>query len=671
MEKVDKLLETARVNIYASHEQGRMALKEAYVLALEEDYLSGQAWALMRMGSYELSEGKRYKAIDYYKKSLLMMKSLKDNQGISRCHYSMGTVYAMLADFDLALTHFIKAKDLSLKYDSEYYSKLINNIAETYLQLNQYTSAIRMANHVIDYKLKHHENRLFTPYATLGNAYLGIGRYRDALQCAEKSLTYLEEKNDAGSRSVANLIVAGAYKGLKYYDEALIVYNRALKLGSGAGDFQNASEINRHIAEIYFVRKEYDYTFRHLQEAMVMSLKHRSKKDEADAYFLYAKVYESLENYKKAFDYYKKGVEIQQVIYSDKIHAKYQNEDLTDLESDMDYSYGELYLDKTLSELRTTYLNLSISEKSQLTDAFVEAIVDTIDMRDTTTSGHSKRIARYCLEMMRQLNENQDAFEHVTFSDSEMKEMYYAALLHDIGKLAIRESILLKHQRLTEDRLEAIYHKKVYIKSYLKMKSNKEELTDNEMTLLMNIEDYMVLIRQSNLKKEMDEQTIKTLTDIHNLMIMNDREESLSLIDAFELEHLIVKKGNLVKDEWEQVKTHAEKTKEVLEIIPWMKGIQNVPYLASSHHEKIDGSGYPLGLKGDEVSIPMRILSIVDIFEALTASDRPYKTPLSIESALDVLIAEAGLGKLDSELIDFFIKKGICYLCKDEIESKS
>lgn len=668
MEKVDHLLEEAKKMIDTSYDKGKELLRQAYVMSVEVGYDHGKSWALMRMGSYELRVGKRYKAIEYYKKSLSMMKALDDLTGVCRCHFAMGTVYAMIADFELALTHFEKAKDLSLKYDKTYYHKLISNIAETYLNLQQYQSAIRMSNHVIDYMKRQNIERLFVPYSTIGNAYLQMGKFRDGLQVAEKALGYLEDHENASYRSTINMIIAGAYKGLKYHDEALIVYNRALKLGISAGDLQNASKINRQIAEIYFIKKEFDYTFRHLQEAMTLSLKHRSKQDESDVYYTYAKVYESLGDYKKAFDYHKKATDLMNAIRNERIIFKYNNIERSDIEIKTIPVSHELVLDKTLGELRTTYLNLSLSEKSELTDAFVEAIVDTIDMRDTTTSGHSKRIARYCLEMMRQINEDKRVYKDISFSDSEMKEMYYAALLHDIGKLAIKESVLLKHQRLTHDRLEAIHHKKVYIKTCLKIRSDQEELSDDELDMLMHIDDYMAFIRQCNAKAAIDDLAIKKLEHIHKLQVNDCYNNEIELLNDYEYNHLIVKKGNLVSDEWEHIKQHAQKTKEVLEIIPWMKGIKNVPYLASSHHEKLDGSGYPLGLQADEITLPMRILSIVDIFEALTASDRPYKPPLSIDAAIDILKSEAQNGKLDGELINYFVENEICYLCKDELE---
>ncbi len=671
VQEVEKLLEEARLRVYNDSEAGLVFLDEAFKLSKIHDYKKGIAWSTMRYGSYDLAGGFRYKAIEKYKNSLKLMLELKDYQGVSRCHYSIGTVYALLSEFDLALAHLMKAKALSKEHDSTYYMKLINNIASLYLELNQYDNAINMSHYIIDYMKKNNYERLYLPHVSLGEIYLKMGKYKEALFSSEKALEYLEDEDEYSYIGKCNLIIAGAYKGLEYYDEALIVYNRALKLLESSGDYQNSSSIHRDIAEIYLKKKEIDYAFRHCQKAMTLSLKHRSEDAESKIYYLYATIYETLENYEKAYEFYKKGSEIEKKLYSERLLKKYKAVKTEDIEIEDLEIEDSLSLDRTLSELKTTYLDLSLSEKSELTDAFVEAIVDTIDMRDTTTSGHSKRIAKYSLEMMRQINVDKENFRDVIFTESEMKEMYYAALLHDIGKLAIKESILLKHQRLTPDRIEALQQKFIYMKSCLKVRLERDGLNDNEVDIFASIDASLEFIKSVNSKQYLDDYTIDKLNEIHKMELIDCDGYNIRLIDKFELEHLSVRRGNLVSTEWVDMKGHAQKTKEFLENIPWLKSIKDVPKIASSHHEKLDGSGYPSGLSGDKLSTQMRILSIVDIFEALTASDRPYKAPMSINQAVLTLKSEAEDGKLDVKLINFFESKGICYLCKEELESKS
>lgn len=148
-------------------------------------------------------------------------------------------------------------------------------------------------------------------------------------------------------------------------------------------------------------------------------------------------------------------------------------------------------------------------------------------------------------------------------------------------------------------------------------------------------------------------------------------QETIILLDDFEFEHLTAKKGNLIAVEWEKMKSHASMTETFLKEIPWLRDLKNVPLIAASHHEKLDGSGYPRGLSGDEITLQMRILSIVDIFEALTAVDRPYKAAITIPKALKILWEEANDGKLDQKLLQFFEEHNVCYLCQDELENIS
>jgi len=331
MERVDSLLEIARKKIYRDSENGKKALDEAYELSKKNNYKKGVAWSLLRLGSYALKDGERYRAIDYYNESLSKFELLEDNQGIARCYFSLGTVLGMMGSYGHSLKYLYKGKHLSLKYDCEYYTKLANNIAETYIYLEDYAMAIKVSHHVIDYMNDNKIKRLFIPYLTMGLAYQGLSYYEDALQSAEKALLFLKDSDDTMHKSIANMVIASAYKGLKQYDEALVIYNRALKLGEEFGDFQNASKINAMIGEIYFIKKEYDYAFRHLQEAMVIAIKHHSKEDESRVYKLYSCVYESMENYKKAFTYLKKGTELECGILSERI--KHQNRELVEFES--------------------------------------------------------------------------------------------------------------------------------------------------------------------------------------------------------------------------------------------------------------------------------------------------------------------------------------------------
>ena len=129
-----------------------------------------------------------------------------------------------------------------------------------------------------------------------------------------------------------------------------------------------------------------------------------------------------------------------------------------------------------------------------------------------------------------------------------------------------------------------------------------------------------------------------------------------------EVYNLCIERGTLTNEEREIINHHIEMTIDMLEALPFPKKLRRVPEYAGGHHEKMDGTGYPRGLKGDQMSVPARIMAIADIFEALTASDRPYKKALSHERALAILENEAALEKIDGSLLRVFIEADIARL---------
>jgi HD-GYP domain-containing protein (c-di-GMP phosphodiesterase class II) len=671
---IEFLLEEARKNIYLNNEYGYNCLQEALELSKEVSDKVSFAWANLRLGSYMYSHGERVKALSQYKKAVKLFDEINDFTGICRTHYSIGTVYALISQFDLALNHYLTAEKLSAEHDPSYHTKLMNNIANTYKELQQFDRGIEICEHATRYMKKHEEDRLFMIYTTQAEIYLEKKNYNMALKYAEIALRDMQDSNELYYQSFANIIIAGSYSGLGHDDEALIVYNRALRLIEKTKNQQNNAKVNMRIAEIYLKKQEYNHAFKHLQLAMTLAIKTERVVDQLEIYYVYSKLYEALGDYKKAFSSYKKATELDKETRHNSIEERYL---VHYLEQDFNRDYDEdkseevliSSLNQTLSELKSTYLNLSKIEKSQLTDAFVEAVVDTIDLRDSTTSGHSKRIARYSLEMMKRINEDLYVYKDVVFTETDMKEMYYASLMHDIGKLAIKEAILLKEKRLSDDRMSAVEYRFFYMKACLEIKEESSELTEYEKEILLQLDDHLEFIRSILVEYKLSDEQVKRLLDIASIEAMDCNKNNVKLLDAYEVEHLSVKRGNLVGVEWDKMKTHAKMTEMFLSEIPWLKELGNVPILASSHHEKLDGSGYPRGLAGEEITLQMRILSIVDIFEALTASDRPYKATMTIQKALDILLEEANDGKLDKKLINFFIDNEICYLCKDELES--
>ncbi|MFP4687963.1 MAG: GAF and HD-GYP domain-containing protein, partial [bacterium] len=265
-------------------------------------------------------------------------------------------------------------------------------------------------------------------------------------------------------------------------------------------------------------------------------------------------------------------------------------------------------------------------------DSIIQTLVEATDRRDRVTSGHSQRLAEYATKIADKINEIQSGpWREVKISDREKEALYYAGLLHDIGKLSVPESILNKENRLSDEAMEAIRYRFAYL---------------SETGQIEDAGELIKIIEAINLAPYVEEKRLKLLKELHEKKIKKPDGTTANLLSAAEYEHLSVQKGNLTGREREIIEGHALASREILEGIEWTDELEIVPGLAGAHHEKINGTGYPLGLSGEEISLGARILAVVDIFEALTAQDRPYKPAKTVEEAQNILNAEVEAGAL-------------------------
>ncbi len=294
------------------------------------------------------------------------------------------------------------------------------------------------------------------------------------------------------------------------------------------------------------------------------------------------------------------------------------------------------------------------------TESFVETMGATLDTRDTTTAGHSKRMALYAVRTAEAINRvDYGCFKDASFSENEIKELYYAALLHDIGKIGVREQILLKEQRISLDRQMAIKYKLIWYRSYLWEKKRIQPLDADESKLLENLQDYLHLILTASSKEQLDEEEIRKIKEIARIKITDVDGNVKNLLDEFEVKNLTVPRGTLTEEERSVIRSHAEFTYNILKHIPWPAHLKNVPAIASSHHERLNGSGYYRGLRSEEISVPARILAILDVYEALTSPDRPYRKEKSKAEALAIIESEVRCGNLDKDIFEIIVKEKI------------
>lgn len=313
-----------------------------------------------------------------------------------------------------------------------------------------------------------------------------------------------------------------------------------------------------------------------------------------------------------------------------------------------------------------------------LFEQFVKASVKAIEARDPATQGHSSRVSELTVAQAEALNTVEAGpLAPLKFNVDHLREMRYAALLHDFGKVAVPEYIFGKAKKLPDGKLDMIRlrcllaieqlqlraaHRKL---SLLKSGSSpdSEDIQRIEDATTRAVEELTALttmVGEANEPRVVAEGVGDALEALlkRNYIVLGEEKP---LLEPLEYEYLKIPRGSLSAEERQKMEQHVTQSFRFLREIPWAKTPwQQVAEVAYGHHEHLDGTGYPRGLRGEEISPQVRLLTISDVFDALTASDRPYKPAMSIERALDILVKEfAERGKIDAQLLDLFIAKKV------------
>lgn len=319
-----------------------------------------------------------------------------------------------------------------------------------------------------------------------------------------------------------------------------------------------------------------------------------------------------------------------------------------------------------------------------LFEGFIRASVQAIESRDPTTSGHSERVAVLTVGLAEKLDQIQEGpYRTVHFSREDLKEIQYASLLHDFGKIGVRENVLVKAEKLYPNELDAIRHRFELIRKGLENEFNQKKIQyllelDKQTALdqfpaleeqfhqnLMALEQDFQLILQTNKPTVLAQEASARLQEIQQKIFTFNQQE-FPLLTPFELNRLSIVKGSLDNDERLEIESHVTHTFEFLSQIPWIRELKNVPQIAYAHHEKLNGRGYPRKLRAEEIPLQSKMMTISDIYDALTASDRPYKKALPIAKALDILSFEVKDGLLDAELYRIFVEARVYELIHRE-----
>lgn len=306
-----------------------------------------------------------------------------------------------------------------------------------------------------------------------------------------------------------------------------------------------------------------------------------------------------------------------------------------------------------------------------LFEGFVTAAVEAIDARDPSTAGHSARVAQLTDAFARTLRDVKEGpYAGITFSESQLRELRYAALLHDFGKVAVREEILLKQRKLYPADLSRIRHR---IESLHRLEDVHFERLRAEWLLDNGRRGYAEREAQLQADRRTHQASLREFlrrVETLNAGITSEREQAMDsfletrfkdsagvvhqLLTERERSHLAIFRGTLDDTERRELEAHVLHTDRFLRRIPWTSELSGVPEIALAHHEKLNGSGYPNGARAESISLRTRLITIADVFDALTSSDRPYRKALSINESLDILHSEGLAGELDMELLEIF-----------------
>ncbi|MEG4208886.1 HD domain-containing phosphohydrolase [Microcoleus sp. S13_B4] len=345
-------------------------------------------------------------------------------------------------------------------------------------------------------------------------------------------------------------------------------------------------------------------------------------------------------------------------------------------------------------------------ERNQLQDSiehlfegFVKASVQVIEARDPCTYGHSERVAALTVRLSEEVNTvSSGELRSIYFNNRQIQELRYAALLHDFGKIGVSEAVLTKQKKLYPAQLEIIRHRFGLAQRTMEMECvqskykyllehsayRKHPIQELECAQCQEIEqldtklaeaktrlaEYWEVLLEANEPHILAAEPLAQLREISRQTYRDIDGAKKPLLNPDEIVQLMVSRGNLTPEERSAIEFHVTHTYEFLKQIPWTKDLKNVPNIAYGHHEKLDGTGYPRGLNKSEIPIQAQLMTIADIYDALTAGDRPYKRALRTEAAMKILWQEAAHNKINADLLELFDHRQVFSVLGHSLEVK-
>lgn len=317
-----------------------------------------------------------------------------------------------------------------------------------------------------------------------------------------------------------------------------------------------------------------------------------------------------------------------------------------------------------------------IRDREEMFNALIRVIAGAIDEKSPYTGGHIERVARLTMRLAEEVNADREELPEDAFNEQEMEELRLAAWLHDIGKITTPEWILNKSTKLETlyDRGNAVRLRFEILKRDAEITFLREQLkeitgpeTESESQTkadelrsdLQNLEEEWGWIQRINRGDEITDDGMRhRIAEIAGRRIRLENE-SRPLLSEEERENLAIRSGTLNDEERQIIRNHVAVTRKMLEQLPYPKGLESIPRYAGAHHERLDGSGYPDNLQEEEIPLQARIMALADVFEALTARDRPYTEGKSLSEAMKILGSLVERNHIDGRLFRVFIRSGL------------
>ncbi len=305
-----------------------------------------------------------------------------------------------------------------------------------------------------------------------------------------------------------------------------------------------------------------------------------------------------------------------------------------------------------------------INQLEQLFESFINLINSAIDEKSPYTGGHCQRVPTLTMMLAEAVNDTREGpLAHFTMSEKDRYELKIAGLLHDCGKVTTPVHVVDKATKLETiyDRIHLIDTRFEILKRDLEIQSLRNEMPEQKLRQrVRELDDDRRFLHACNIGSErMSEEDVARVRRIAGYRWRDMAGHEANFLSDDEVKNLTIRAGTLTDDERKVINHHIVATIKMLEALPWPKHLTNVPEYAGGHHERMDGKGYPRGLKREEMSVQARCMGIADIFEALTARDRPYKKGKTLSESLAILGRMKLNNHIDPDLFDIFVRKKV------------